>query len=143
MRKTLEKGIALERAWPIKSIADKHKVEVVRYFRTYDTKYQQWSNTNVMTSICVLNYSTMTITMYPSFCSSGDNFCKSIGKYYANLAKHLGLGFIIPLDSEVDIQTNLLFAAGRDNIVWLSDASKHRFKFPLKKWLNNQDEGTE
>lgn len=106
-------------------------VEVIRYFRPYDSVNQQISNLGGMTAICILNYDEMNITVHPSFCMDTDNFDKVKGKYYAEVNATLGNGFVVAMDKDVSISDNIFYEVFNNSVLWLNDFSEKAYKAPL------------
>lgn len=82
-------------------------IEVVRYFRCWNFDLDQISNLGGLTVICELNFDTMTMCVYPAFCSDEDNFDKNVGLMIASDRQQLGHGITMPFDHKISIRKNL------------------------------------
>lgn len=109
-----------------KSTPKPNVVEVIRYFREYDSFYGQLSSRGGMTALCELDYKKKIITVYPAFCSDEDNFSRELGTKMAHLHRDQNLGFIVPLKPNTSISGNIFGNAAL--VHWLSDASRRKFE---------------
>lgn len=82
-------------------------VEIVRYFRRWDKTLDEVSSFGGVTVVCELNYNTMTMKVYPAFCSDSDNFDKQCGLAIAENRQELGQGIMMKFTRDMSIRDNL------------------------------------
>lgn len=97
------------------------EVEIVRHFRRWDRDLDAWSNAGGLTVICVLNYDTMKMQVFPAFCSNSENFHKGSGLIAARSRQHKNIGIEFDFERDMTIKMNLYTAlhyqeAGLDTI---------------------------
>jgi hypothetical protein len=123
------------------------KVEVKRYIRSYNFDYSdtfygepgEVSNFGGVTVLCEIDYTTNTLIVYPSICSSNDNFSREIGTNVAIMHKQEGIGFTLPYDKAYSIETNISTAFySDDGVTWLSVESEAKLKRPLQDFFDGQ-----
>lgn len=83
------------------------EVEIVRHFRRWDNCLHAWSNAGGLTVICVLNYDTMKMQVFPAFCSNEENFDKRAGLYAAQSRKDRNIGIEFDFERNMTIKMNL------------------------------------
>ena len=89
---------------------DSHKpdvVSVVRHFRRWDNLHGVWSTKGGLTAIIDMNYNTMTMNVYPAFCSDNDNFNKDAGLAIALGRQLQNVGIKFKFDRGVSIRDSL------------------------------------
>jgi len=110
-------------------------VTVLRYYRRWDDKHNQYSSSGGMTAICELNYDTMTLTFCHSFCSDKDNFSKQTGATVAAANKVRNIGYACPLNRKHSIFDNIIYNIDNNTLQPTSTAAKAKMKH-LYNWID-------
>ncbi len=82
-------------------------IELVRHFRRWDNEIRASSNAGGLTVICILNYDTMRMQVFPGFCSNNDNFEKVCGLAAASLRRDANIGIEFTFKRELSVRENL------------------------------------
>ena len=113
-------------------------VKVVRYFRRWDFDNDQISSSGGMTAVCKLDYSNMTLTIYPAFCAETDNFSKSIGLAHAYANEANNIGFMFHLHRDYSIHDNIKIGLTHQTFLTCGTSSKSKSLIKhLYNWAND------
>jgi ADP-dependent phosphofructokinase/glucokinase len=82
-------------------------VEIVRYFRRWNNKLDQYESRGGVTAICRLDYKKGLMYVYPSFCSDDENFSKQSGLEVAKHNQKLNIGIVFEFNRDVKIENNI------------------------------------
>lgn len=110
-------------------------LEVIRFYRLWDTGNTQISNYGGMTVICVIDYLTRKINVYPAFCMQEDNFSRVDGLKIAKLNKENNKGFIVDLKHGVSLRETIVRAFFDSHIKWNNKESEKSFTNPLERFI--------
>jgi len=112
-------------------------IEVIRYFRRWDYDHNQISSHGGITALCKLDYRTMTMKIFPAFCSVKENFDKAIGRDWAEFNAFHNIGFVMPFDRDMSILDNLVTAYYAKTIKGTCMKSVDMFKH-LEKYIQDE-----
>jgi len=115
----------------------KSVVEVIRHVRYRETNFS-FSAKGGATFLCILNYITNIVTVYPAFCSEDDNFNKQEGikQSHDNWKRDMGFRLqLAELSNDYTLTTSILNELEQGQFVWTSKAACLAFYTPLKRIL--------
>ena len=109
---------------------------IYRHFRKWDYIHNQIASNGGMTALIKLDYDEKRIYVYPAFCSDKENFCKIVGKRYADIAMLNEQGFSVPLFKSSSIAFCLRHAVASESVVYSSKKSRERIERRLVAHFN-------